>query len=179
MWWCHRVYWTRHQVQLSIEIMWRILDSCKIPKKVQSVSIVHVLSKVKKNAANVLPVWLCASDGDRGHSLNAETMRQKEEMGLGTRLGNKVLDTFLYNSISCLRHANNQIGALKFESGSIPSDKNITQNTRPALLSMTRPSWRLQWDYFGSTPWLIALYMIQLICKSSFLWKWSRVQHSC
>ena len=88
---------------------------------------------------------------------------QKEEMSLGTRLGKQGARHILYNSISCLRHANNQIGALKFESGSIPSDKNITQKV----------AMRLLWQYT-----LTDCTVHDSVCKSSFLWKWSRVQHS-
>ena len=62
--------------------------------------------------------------------------------------GNKVLDTFStiqYMIICCLCHANiimlstySLIGALKFESGSIPSDKNVTQNIRPSLYTYVK-----------------------------------------
>ena len=50
-----------------------------------------------------------------------------------------------YMTICCLCHANvimpsacNVIGALKFKSGSIPSDKNVTHNIRPFLYTYVK-----------------------------------------
>ena len=68
----------------------------------------------------------------------------------------------LSDSISCLCHANNYafcnlIGALKFESSTIQMTK-MSLRTPDPLYTHT---WRLQWDYFGSTLWQNALCMIQ------------------
>ena len=70
----------------------------------------------------------------------------------------------LSDSISCLCHANNYafcnlIGALKFESSTIQMTK-MSLRTPDPLYTHT---WRLQWDYFGSTLWQIALCMIQFV----------------
>ena len=103
--------------------------------------------------------------------------RGKRKWAWVTRLGNKMLDRFStiqYMTISFLRHANiilrfcNQIGALKVESGFVPSDKNVTQNTTPSLYTYIK----VARDYFGSTLQLIALCIIQF-SRSQFLWKWS------
>ena len=44
--------------------------------------------------------------------------------------GNKVLDTFSTIQADIIMSSAIWFGALKFESGSVPSDKNVTQNTR-------------------------------------------------
>jgi len=51
----------------------------------------------------------------------------------------------------------NQIGTLKVKSGSVPSDKNVTQNTRPSLYTYVKVAMRLLWP----TLQLTALCMIQ------------------
>ena len=81
--------------------------------------------------------------------------------------GNKVLDTF--TMIQSVAYVNinmpSAISALKFESGSVPNDKNVTQNTRPSLYTYVKVWAR---DY-SQTCYTVPGLCIQTV-SSIFIW---------
>ena len=109
----------------------------------------------------------------RGKSLDPHTERGIEpgDEAIVQVDSNKVLDTFTMIRLHHAKHNYlfcNQIGALKFESGSVPRDKNITQNTKTSLYthSYVKVAMRLLWEYTFSL-------------QEQFSLKMATFQHCC